>query len=147
MPSCEVGGVYRIRTILVKPPKEKIVLYVGDGFFLWFNTRARQQPGQLRVLPGECPEISHECYLDCGRVTVFSDAEVSAARHCGIAAIDFLTKVVDEIESRATVMVGLHRKAVAANLRLKHPDIPCAAKGPVGAFILKWSFQGSIYSK
>jgi hypothetical protein len=29
-------------------------------------------------------------------------------------------KVVEEIEIRATVMVGLHWKAVAANLRLKH---------------------------
>jgi hypothetical protein len=33
-------------------------------------------------------------------------------------------KVVEEIEIRATVMVGLHWKAVAANLRLKHPTIP-----------------------
>jgi hypothetical protein len=37
---------------------------------------------------------------------------------------EVLTKVVEEIEIRATVMVRLHWKAVAANLRLKHPTIP-----------------------
>src|SRR6266478_9078624 len=31
-----VGGVSRIRTVLTKPPKEKVVLYVGNGYFLFF---------------------------------------------------------------------------------------------------------------
>jgi hypothetical protein len=39
-----VGGVYRVRTTLATPPNEKIVLYVGDRFFFWFNTNARQRP-------------------------------------------------------------------------------------------------------
>jgi hypothetical protein len=128
MQSCEVGGIYRVWTALVKPPKEKIVLYVGNGFFLWFNTKPRNRPGQLCVQPGECPGITRECYLDCGRVTLFSDAELSAAQYCGIAGIDFLTMVVEEIEIRATVLVGLHRKTVATNLRLKHPTIPVLKK-------------------
>jgi len=44
----------------------KIVLYVGDGFFLWFNTIARNRPGQFEVQAAECPEITCECFLDCG---------------------------------------------------------------------------------
>lgn len=61
-----VGGIYRVRTILVRPPKVKIVLYVGDGFFLWFNTIARNRPGQFEVQAAECPEITRECFLDYG---------------------------------------------------------------------------------
>ena len=58
------GGIYRIHTILTTPPKEKIVLYVGDGLFFWFNTNARQHPGQLAVKRGERPAIIHDCYLN-----------------------------------------------------------------------------------
>jgi hypothetical protein len=124
MPSFEIGAIYRVRTVLTKPPKEKIVLYVGDDWFLWFNTTARQRTGQLCVQPRECPEITRQCYLDCGRVTLFADAERAAARYCGVADIKFLIKVVEEIELRATVMPSVQRKIVAANLRLKHPTIP-----------------------
>lgn len=119
-----VGGIYRISTVLTKPPKEKIVLYVGSSYFLWFNTEARNRPGQLAVATGECPEIVHACFLDCGRVTVFSEPERAAARSCGDANIAFITKVVEEIELRATVMVSAHRRIVAANLRERHPAIP-----------------------
>jgi hypothetical protein len=124
MPSFEIGAIYRVRTVLAKPPKEKIVLYVGSEFFLWFNTKARQGPGQLCVQPGECPEISQECYLNCGRVTLFPDPERAAAKHCGVADVKFLTKVVEEIKLRATVMPSVQRKIVAANLRRNHPTIP-----------------------
>jgi hypothetical protein len=127
MPSFDVGAIYRVRTVLVTPPKDKIVLYVGNEFFLWFNTVAKQQTGQLCVQPGECPEIIHECYLNCSRVTLFPEAERAAARHCGVADIKFLTRVVEEIELRATVMPGVQRKTVAANLRLDHPAIPANA--------------------
>ena len=76
-----VGTVYRVRTVLTNPPKDKIVLYVGDGFFLWFNTDPRQRPGQMLVKARECPEIRHDSYLDCSRVTVFSEAERSAVQN------------------------------------------------------------------
>jgi hypothetical protein len=119
-----VGAVYRVRTVLTNPPKEKIVLYVGDGFFLWFNTNPRHRPAQMLAKAKECPEIQHDCYLDCGRVTVFSESEIAAAKVCGEISLGFATKVVEEIEVRATVMVGAHRKIVAGNLRIRHPTIP-----------------------
>jgi hypothetical protein len=119
-----VGCIYRIRTILSKPPKEKIVLYVGSDYFLWFNTEARKRPAQLPVSRGECPEIIHACYLDSGRVTVFSQAELAAATDCGEANVEFITRVIEEIEVRATVLVSAHRKIVASNLRERHPIIP-----------------------
>jgi hypothetical protein len=117
-----VGGIYRVHTSLVKPPKEKIVLYVGDGLFLWFNTVARQRPGQLCTQAAECPEITRECYLDCGRVTVFSDAELAKASYFGTATVAFLARVIEEVELRATVLVNAHRKLVAENLRNRRGD-------------------------
>jgi hypothetical protein len=69
------GHVYRVRTTLVDPPKNEIVLCVG-GFFLWFNTEPRQRPGQMKVISREAPGITRDCHLDCGRVTVFPDHEL-----------------------------------------------------------------------
>jgi hypothetical protein len=118
-----VGRVYRVHTILTKPPKEKIVLYVGSDYFLWFNTDARQRPGQMKVDAKECPEIIHTSYLDCGRVTMFSDTELKAAKPCGDASIDFMGRVLEEIQERATVMVTAHRKQIADNLLQCYPDL------------------------
>lgn len=118
-----VGRIYRIKTVLTKPPKEKIVLYVGNDLFFWFNTDARQRPGQMEVNPGDCPAITHKCYLDCGRVTTFSDREVQASIVCGDVDAAFIKRVVEEVVERATVLVGAHRKLVAETLTQCYPEI------------------------
>jgi hypothetical protein len=46
---------------LATPPKEKIVLYVGDRFFFWFNTNARQRPGIPSRDAGSRQESSRNC--------------------------------------------------------------------------------------
>ena len=79
-----IGNVYRIYTTLVKPPKTKIVLYVGGDYFLWFNSKPHSSwPGQLQVREGEAPGITKDCYLNCGRATVVRSAELAAAEHQG----------------------------------------------------------------
>jgi hypothetical protein len=118
----KVGRIYRIKTTLTKPSKEKIVLYIGDDLFLLFNTDARARPAQMEVAPGECPEITHKCYLDCGRVTTFSQREIDARAKCDHIDSDFAVRVVEEIEERATSMVNAHRNLVAGNLRKAFPD-------------------------
>jgi hypothetical protein len=112
-----VGDIFRIRTTLVTPPKQKIVVYVGSGLFLWFNTEARQRPAQMSVSSGEVPGISRDCFLDCGRVTVFPERERNLAVLCGRANENFLLRVAQEIEERAITLVTGHRKAVAIALR------------------------------
>lgn len=119
-----IGCVYRIRTTLVNPPKEKIVLYVGNDFFLWFNTEPRKRPGQLAVAANSCPGIVQDCHLDCGRVTIFPEHELAKATECGEGPIEFIAAVVEEVELRAPVLVGAHRTIISEQLRRIHPTIP-----------------------
>jgi hypothetical protein len=113
------GDVYRIRTTLTDPPKQKIVLHVGTAtnLFLWFNTDARKRPAQMAVAQQEAPGITHNCYLDCGRVTTFPQRELDGAEHCGHASNAFLTRVIEEVETRATTLTRGQRNAIATALR------------------------------
>jgi hypothetical protein len=112
-----IGHVFRIWTTLATPPKEKIVLCVGDDLFLWFNTDARHRPAQMQVAAGEAPSITRPCYLDCGRVTVFPTREIERASDCGRSSDAFLLRVAEEVELRATSVVALHRRIIVAALR------------------------------
>jgi hypothetical protein len=122
----QIGEVLRVYTTLSRPPKEKIVLFVGteQSLFLWFNTERRQRPAQLPVAAQEAPGITRDCFLDCGRVTVFPSEELARATRCGRASAAFLARVADEIEARASSLVTAHRRAIAAALRAAHtpPD-------------------------
>lgn len=110
------GNVYRIQTVLTKPPKTKIVLCVGN-WFLWFNTDARQRPAQMAVMTAEAPGITKDCHLDCGRATVFPPGEFAAAEDMGACSHEFLSRVVDEVETRATTLAGLYRREIPRILR------------------------------
>ena len=112
-----VGDVLRVHTTLTKPPKHKIVLYVGHhagaDLFLWFNTNPRRErPAQMSVAPNEAPGITHNCFLDCGRVTTFTAYELERATRLGRASDLFLARVAQEIELRAITLVTGHRKKI-----------------------------------
>jgi hypothetical protein len=104
----------------VRCSKRKIVLYVGHHFgndlFLWFNTDARQRTAQLPIAAGEAPGITHECFLDCGRVTTHSETEFEM--HFGRASSAFLRKVAEEIEQRASTLTNGQCREIAAALKL-----------------------------
>jgi len=110
------GHVYRVHTTLANPPKTKIVLCVGN-WFLWFNSEARQRPAQMQVKAGEAPGISKDCYLDCGRITVFPPGELAAAQDEGACTHEFLSRVADEIEKGATTLANLYRREAPQILR------------------------------
>jgi hypothetical protein len=115
------GDVVRVHTTLTAPPKDKIVLCVGVHFgnelFLWFNTDARQRPGQMAVMRDEAPGISHDCFLDCGRVTTFPAHELVSAQYCGRAQGAFLMRVADEVATRATTLTNGQRRSIPDMLR------------------------------
>jgi hypothetical protein len=112
-----VGDIVRVHTTLATPPKYKIALCVGVHFgnelFLWFNTERRQRPAQMAVERRKVPGISHDCFLDCGRVTTFPALELATAQYCGRASTDFLLKVADEIALRATTLTTGQRNSIA----------------------------------
>ena len=111
------GHVYRIGTRMVDPPKTKIVVCVGDWFFIWFNSEPRQRPGQMPVSVAEAPGITKDCYLDCGRVTTFPPRELADAEDQGACTRDFLLRIIDEVENRGRTLVSLHRSTVIRNLQ------------------------------
>jgi hypothetical protein len=114
----KVGDVFRVHTTLTSPPKKKIVLHVGGGLFLWFNSDPRRsRPAQMQVGSGEVPGISHACFLDCGRVTVFTALELQEAEYCGHASDVFMLRVAEEVEFRATTLTMGQRKTVGSALR------------------------------
>jgi len=116
-----VGDIFRIRTTLTNPPKEKIILCVGQlggiDLFLWFNTEARRHPAQMQVAPGEAPGISRDCFLDCGRAVTFTERELELATPCGRASQPFLLRVAQEVEARALTLTNAQRKAIADCLK------------------------------
>jgi hypothetical protein len=115
-----VGEIFHLWTTLAKPPKRKIVIFVGteQSLFLWFNTDARQsRPAQLPVSAAEAPGITHDCFLDCGWVSTFPQRELDGADSSGRASNKFLLRVADEIETQATTLTANQRRTIVAALR------------------------------
>jgi hypothetical protein len=118
-----VGDVFRVHTTLTKPqPKTKIVIYVGKhagvDLFVWFNTDPREKrPAQMSVTAQEAPGITHNCFLDCSRVTTFPARELSGAERQGCASAEFRKRVAQTVEEQATTLTGVQRTAIAAALR------------------------------
>ena len=118
-----IGDVFRVHMALTKPqPKTKIVIYVGKhagiDLFVWFNTDPRKKrPAQKSVTAQEAPGITHDCFLDCSRVTTFPARELKGAEHQGCASAEFRKRVAQTVEEQATTLTGMQRKAIARSLR------------------------------
>lgn len=77
-----IGSVYVLYTALSKPPKNKIVLCVGNDppLFFWINTLPRFHGiGQMQLAGADHSALTHDCYLDCSRVTTFPTHELRDA--------------------------------------------------------------------
>lgn len=91
-------------------------LSVDDGEI--YLTKALEQVCE------ELSELGRDCHLDCGRVTIFPEHELAKATECGDASQELVAAVIEEVELRATVLVGAHRKIISEQLRQIHPTIP-----------------------
>jgi hypothetical protein len=115
-----VGEILHVWATLARPPKRKIVMFVGteQSLFLWFNTDARRnRPAQVPVAAHEIPGITHDCFLDCGWVSTFPERDLAGASSSGCAWPDFLLRVAEEIEAHATTLTAYHRRTIVAALR------------------------------
>ena len=77
-----VGHLYVVNTTLTRPPKDKLVICVcpASKLFIWINTLPRQHGvAQLQLAAVDHGALTHECYLDCSRVTTFLKHELDAA--------------------------------------------------------------------
>jgi hypothetical protein len=93
-----VGHIYVIDTALARPPKEKITVCIctADYLFFWINTKpARHGDGQLPLSKGEHFYLTHDCYLDCSRVTSFPPDELDAAKPIGPISKEMARRIIN----------------------------------------------------
>jgi hypothetical protein len=93
----KVGQVCVIRTSLSRPPKEKLTLCIcaSENLFFWLNTDPRTHGiGQLALAASDHQALSHDCYLDCSRVTTFPPSELKAAAMRDVISVELARRIV-----------------------------------------------------
>lgn len=81
-----VGHVYVVYTKLARPPKDKITVCIcaAENLFFWINTNPRRDGiGQVPLFEADHTALTHDCFLDCSRVTTFPPLDLAAAQHRG----------------------------------------------------------------
>lgn len=94
------GHVYVVKTTLTNPPKDKIVICFCDdeNLFFWVNTKAAYSGvAQIALSAADHPALTHDCFLDCSRVTTFSPAELAAALDRGGISSQLAQRIIDEM--------------------------------------------------
>jgi hypothetical protein len=65
------------------------------SLFFWINTESRQHGiGQFPLTPADHSSLKHNCFLDCSRVTVFSDEEIAAAADRGPISQNLAARII-----------------------------------------------------
>lgn len=116
-----VGRVYVIYTTLARPrPKDKIVLCIcaAADLFFWINTDpARHGIGQLPLVATDHPALTHDCHLDCSRVTTFPPRELEAAEPRAPISKALARRIVAELQANPPKTLPATQLALAiANL-------------------------------
>ena len=119
MASCEVGHVYIVYAVIAKPPKDKITICVcaAENLFLWINTKPRRDAvGQFALTAMDHAALTHDCYLDCSRVTTFA-AELASALHRGPISKALAARIVEFVEKKPPkTLPGRYLKLIITNL-------------------------------
>ena len=118
----KLGHVYIVDTALARPQKDKITICIsaGENYFLWINTRPRRdKPGQMPLAATDHQALTHDCFLDCSRLTTFPDHELHAALHRGPISVELAKAIVAFLEAAPPkTLPGKHLRIIVDNLRL-----------------------------
>lgn len=116
-----LGDVLVVYTALSRPPKDKIVICVGDNppLFFWINSDPRYHGiGQMPLSAADHPALTHDCYLDCSRVTTFPAHELRAAQQRDLITTALADAIADFLEhARPTTLPATQREAICQALR------------------------------
>lgn len=116
-----VGHVYVIHTVLARPPKDKITICISaaENLFFWVNTKPRRHGiGQLALVAEDHSALTHDCFLDCSRVTTFAGVELAAAQHRGAISPVLARRIVQLLETDPPkTLPPRYIKLVIENLR------------------------------
>jgi hypothetical protein len=80
------GHLYVVRTVLTKPPKDKLAICVcaERNLFLWINTLPRPHGvAQMPLAADDHGALTRACHLDCSQVWTFLPHELAAAQDRG----------------------------------------------------------------
>jgi len=108
----KVGHVYIVNTILSRPKKDKITLCVcaADNLFMWLNTEPRARGvGQFKLQSDDHTALSHDCYLDCSRVTTFPQSELNNSIERDVISPQLAKRIVSFLEDPSTSPKTLHK--------------------------------------
>lgn len=93
-----VGHVYIVYTSLARPPKDKITICLcsSERLFFWINTKPQRHGiGQFPLTPNDHSALTHDCFLDCSRVTTFAPKEMAAAEHRGPISVNLAKRIIE----------------------------------------------------
>lgn len=96
------GHVYVIYTVLARPPKDKLTICIcaTENLFFWINTNSqRHGVGQLPLVAADHGALTHDCFLDCSRVTTFSQHELDDAQNRGTISAALAKRIVESLEN------------------------------------------------
>lgn len=96
------GDVYVIYTALANPPKDKLTVCIcaTENLFFWINTNPRRHGvGQFPLVAADHGALTHDCFLDCSRVTTFSQHELHGAQHRGSISVGLAQRIVEFLEN------------------------------------------------
>lgn len=115
-----VGCVYVVRTTLSKPPKDKLTICIcaGENLFFWINTRPQSHGiGQIALAASDHSALTHECHLDCSRVTAFTPQELAVAKERDVVSPELARRIVAYLETTPPkTLAARHLNLAIANL-------------------------------
>jgi hypothetical protein len=121
----KVGQLCVVRTTLSRPPKDKLTICIcaNENLFFWINTQPRAHgEGQLALAASDHHALSHDCYLDCSRVTTFPPLELKAAEMRDIISAELAGRVVQFLEQTPPkTLAPRYRKLAIDNLSILCP--------------------------
>lgn len=97
-----LGRIYVIYTTLARPPKDKLALCIcsAENLFFWINTNSQRHGiGQFQLTATDHDALSHDCFLDCSRVTTFLPQELAAAQQREAISADLARRVVNFLQN------------------------------------------------
>lgn len=115
-----LGHLYVVHTVLSKPPKDKLAICVcgASDLFLWVNTNARQHGiAQMPLGTADHGALTHDCFLDCSRITTFRPNELANAIDRGIISAPLAARIAAFVAGNPPKTLTQGQAAmIAANL-------------------------------
>lgn len=116
-----LGSVYIVNTALARPAKDKITLCIcaADNFFFWINTKPQVHGvGQFQLTAADHNALTHDCYLDCSRLTTFPGHELKIAKDRGVISSQLAKAIVEFLaHNPPKTLPPAHVKLAIENLK------------------------------